>query len=84
MVPSDWKGRLISINFEGVYMNSEVFINGKSLGTYPYGYSAFTYDLSSYLNFGKQNVIAVRVDNSKQKNSRWYSAPASTVMCGWW
>jgi beta-galactosidase len=73
MVPSDWKGRLISINFEGVYMNSEVFINGKSLGTYPYGYSAFTYDLSSYLNFGKQNVIAVRVDNSKQKNSRWYS-----------
>jgi beta-galactosidase len=73
VAPSNWRGRLVSINFEGVYMNSEVFINGKSLGTYPYGYSAFTYDLSPYLNFGKQNVIAVRVDNSKQKNSRWYS-----------
>ncbi|HEY5508669.1 MAG TPA: glycoside hydrolase family 2 TIM barrel-domain containing protein, partial [Paludibacter sp.] len=58
---------------EGVYMNSEVFINGKSLGVYPYGYSSFSYDLTPYLNFGKENVIAVRVDNSQQMNSRWYS-----------
>ena len=48
-VPANWKGKLVSINFEGVYMNSEVFINGKSLGVYPYGYSAFTYDLTPYL-----------------------------------
>lgn len=54
-------------------MNSEVFINGKSLGVYPYGYSSFSYDLTPYLNFGKENVIAVRVDNSQQMNSRWYS-----------
>jgi beta-galactosidase len=72
-VPADWKGKSISIYFEGVYMNSEVFINGKSLGVYPYGYSSFSYDLSPYLDYGKANVIAVRVDNSQQLNCRWYS-----------
>ena len=72
-VPGEWKGKNISIYFEGVYMNSEVFINGKSLGIYPYGYSSFSYDVTPYLNFGKENVIAVRVDNSQQMNSRWYS-----------
>lgn len=71
--PVEWKGKKISIYFEGVYMNSEVFINGKSLGVRPYGYSSFTYDLSSYLEFGNENVIAVRADNSQQINSRWYS-----------
>ena len=73
VAPTNWKGKLVAINFEGVYMNSEVFINGKSLGVYAYGYSAFTYDLTPYLHFDKENVISVRVDNSKQKNSRWYN-----------
>lgn len=72
-VPNEWKGKNISIYFEGVYMNSEVFINGKSIGVYPYGYSSFSYNLSSYLEFGKKNVIAVKVDNSQHLNSRWYS-----------
>ncbi|SEN43395.1 beta-galactosidase [Chitinophaga rupis] len=72
-VPGEWKGKHISIYFEGVYMNSEVFINGRSLGIYPYGYSSFSYDLSPFLEFGQENVIAVRVDNSQQMNSRWYS-----------
>ncbi|SEV96030.1 beta-galactosidase [Chitinophaga sp. YR573] len=72
-VPGEWKGEHISIYFEGVYMNSEVFINGKSLGIYPYGYTSFSYNLSPYLEFGKENVISVRVDNSQQVNSRWYS-----------
>ncbi|WP_295673773.1 glycoside hydrolase family 2 TIM barrel-domain containing protein, partial [uncultured Mucilaginibacter sp.] len=71
--PGEWKCKKVSIYFEGVYMNSEVFINGKSLGTYPYGYSSFSYDLSPYLDFNSENVIAVRVDNSQQLNSRWYS-----------
>jgi beta-galactosidase len=71
--PVEWKGKNISIYFEGVYMNSEVFINGKSLGVYPYGYSSFSYDLTPYLDFDKENVIAVRVDNSQQVNCRWYS-----------
>ena len=72
-VPDEWKGKKVSIYFEGVYMNSEVFINGKSLGIHPYGYTSFSYDLSSYLDFKNENVIAVRVDNSQQVNSRWYS-----------
>lgn len=72
-VPDEWKAKKTAIYFEGVYMNSEVFINGKSLGVYPYGYSSFSYDLTPFLNFGKENVIAVRVDNSQQMNSRWYS-----------
>lgn len=72
-VPAEWKAKSVSVYIEGVYMNSEVFINGKSLGVHPYGYSSFIYDLSPYLDFGKENVIAVRVDNSKYLNSRWYS-----------
>ena len=72
-IPALWKGKQIKIYFEGVYMNSEVFINGKSLGIYPYGYTAFEYDLTPYLNFDKENIISVKVDNDKQKNSRWYS-----------
>ncbi len=72
-VAPEWKGKSVSVYFEGVYMNSEVFINGKSLGIRPYGYSSFRYDLSPYLDFNKENVIAVRVDNSQQINSRWYS-----------
>jgi beta-galactosidase len=72
-VPKEWDGKKIAVYFEGVYMNSEVFINGKSLGVYPYGYSSFSYDLTPYLNPGKENLIAVRVDNSQQMNSRWYS-----------
>ncbi len=73
IVPSGWKGHRISIYFEGVYMNSEVFINGKSLGIHPYGYTSFFYDLTQYINYDKENSLSVRVDNSKQKNCRWYS-----------
>ena len=72
-VPSSWRGKRISIYFGGVYMNSEVFINGKSLGVHPYGYTSFYYDLTPYLEYNKDNVVAVRVDNSQQINSRWYS-----------
>jgi beta-galactosidase len=72
-VPAQWKNQKIAIYFEGVYMNAEVFINGKSVGIQPYGYTSFEYDLTPYLKFGEQNTIAVKVDNSQQKNSRWYS-----------
>jgi hypothetical protein len=61
-----------SIEFDGVHMNSEVWVNGIYLGKYPYGYSSFSYDLSGLLK-SKDNIIAVRVDNSKQPNSRWYT-----------
>jgi len=72
-VPAEWQKRITNILFEGVYMNAEVFINGISLGVYPYGYSSFFHDLTPYLHYGRKNIIAVKVDNSKQKNSRWYS-----------
>jgi len=69
-----FKGKLVFIDFDGVYRNSEVWINGHYLGKRPYGYSSFQYELTRYLNFGTQkNVIAVKVDNSQQPNSRWYS-----------
>ena len=61
------------ITFDGVYMNSTVYINGHKLGTRPYGYSTFEYDLTPYINRKGDNVIAVKVDNSDQPNSRWYS-----------
>ncbi|MBN2212889.1 MAG: DUF4982 domain-containing protein [Bacteroidales bacterium] len=67
-------GKLFHVDFDGVYCNSEVWINGHYLGIRPYGYSSFRYELTPYLNYGeKANVIAVKVDNSKQPNSRWYS-----------
>ena len=61
------------IEFDGVYMNATVYVNGHLLGNRPYGYSSFEYELTPYLNRGGDNVIAVRVDNSDQPNSRWYS-----------
>ena len=67
------QGQIISIEFDGVYMNSSVYLNGHLLGTRPYGYISFSYDLTPYINWGGKNVIAVKVDNSDQPNSRWYS-----------
>src|SRR5512133_3219180 len=71
--PSE-KDRLHYIEFDGVYRNSEVWINGHLLGKRPYGYSSFRYDLTPWLKQGGgENTVAVRVDNSQQPNSRWYS-----------
>lgn len=61
------------LDFDGAYMNATVWINGHKLGTRPYGYISFGYDITPYINIGKENVVAVRVDNSDQPNSRWYS-----------
>ena len=68
------KDKLFFIDFDGVYRNSEVWINGYYLGIRPYGYISFRYELTPFLKFnGKENIIVVKVDNSKQPNSRWYS-----------
>lgn len=67
-----WKDKLISIVFDGIYMNSEVWINGNFLGKRPFGYVTFTYDLTPYLKEG-ENELNVKVDNSAQPNSRWYT-----------
>ncbi|WEK17679.1 MAG: beta-galactosidase GalB [Candidatus Pedobacter colombiensis] len=71
-LPAALQQKNIFIEFDGVYKNSEVWINDHLLGKRPYGYSSFRYELTKYLKAGK-NVIAVRVDNSAQPDSRWYS-----------
>lgn len=67
------KSSKISVEFGGVYENSEVWINGHYLGKRPYGYISFNYDLTPHLNLKGQNVLAVRVDNSLQPSARWYT-----------
>ncbi|MEP1486838.1 MAG: glycoside hydrolase family 2 TIM barrel-domain containing protein [Algibacter sp.] len=63
----------ISIEFGGVYMNSEVWINGHYLGKRPFGYISFNYDLTPFLNFDGDNMLSVRVDNSKEPSARWFT-----------
>ena len=70
---AEWKGKRISVEFDGVYKNATVYLNGHKLGTHPYGYTSFSFDLTPDLDFSAPNVLAVRVDNSEQPNSRWYS-----------
>lgn len=60
------------IQFDGVYMNADVWINGHYLGNHPYGYTSFIYDITDYVRFDSTNLIAVEVKNEGQ-NSRWYS-----------
>lgn len=73
-IASEDINKTITIAFDGVYKNSEVWVNGHYLGKRPNGYIGFQYEISPYLNYGdKNNEIIVKVDNSKQPNSRWYS-----------
>jgi len=71
--PASWNGKRVTIEFDGVYMNATVYLNGQKLGTHPYGYTSFHFDLTPHLNLSAVNLLAVRVDNSAQPNSRWYS-----------
>ena len=72
MKSEEVKSEKFFIEFDGVYMNSTVYVNGEKVGFRPYGYSSFEYDITPYVKEG-ENVVAVRVDNSDQPNSRWYS-----------
>ena len=67
-----FKEKKLRLYFEGVYMNAEVYVNGQRAGGHPYGYSSFFVDITPYVKTG-QNEVEVRVDNSQQKNCRWYS-----------
>lgn len=71
-VPEDWKGKRVTIQFDGVYRDSDVYINEQHLGHRPYGYSTFVYDLTPHLKFGATNLLAVRVDN-EGISTRWYT-----------
>jgi beta-galactosidase len=66
------EGKKTIIQFDGVYMNAEVWVNGKKLGKHPYGYTSFWHDISAYVLPSKDNVVAVKVRNEGE-NSRWYS-----------
>ncbi len=69
-----WQGRAIAVEFDGVYANAEVWLNGQFVGGRPYGYSSFALELTPYLKFGADdNVLAVRVDHSRFADSRWYT-----------
>lgn len=68
------EGKKVSILFNGIYRNSEIWINGHYLGYRPYGYSSFYYDITPYLkSTGQDNILAVKVDTKEQQNSRWYT-----------
>ena len=71
-LPNSLRGRRLSVTFDGVYMNAQFWLNGHLLGTHPYGYTSFSYDLTPYAHIGESNILAVRVD-STGKTSRWYS-----------
>jgi beta-galactosidase len=71
-IPEKWSGKRIKILFGGVYMNSDVWVNGVLLGNHPNGYTSFEYDLTDHIKFGAPNVLTVRVRNMGE-NSRWYS-----------
>lgn len=73
VVAASDSGRTFRIEFDGVYRNSEVWINGNYLGKRPYGYVPFYYELTKFLQYGRKNVIAVKVDNSQQPDSRYYT-----------
>ncbi len=72
-VPAADKNKKVYIDFDGIYQKSTVWLNGHQLGFRPNGYISFEYDMTPYLNFDGKNTIAVKVDNSVQPNSRWYS-----------
>ncbi len=65
------RGRRVFVDFDGAMSHAEVWLNGKSLGGWPYGYASFRIELTPYLKFDSENVIAVRLDNP-EKSSRWY------------
>lgn len=68
-----WRGKKIYIYFDGVYKNSEVWINGHHLGTRPNGFIPFQYELSPYINYQGKNLILVKADHSAFADSRWYT-----------
>ena len=72
-LPTNVANQCVTVEFDGVMQNSDVWINGQHLGHRPFGYASFSYDLTGHLNFGGDNIIAVRADTSAQPASRWYS-----------
>ncbi|WP_460503565.1 sugar-binding domain-containing protein, partial [Hymenobacter agri] len=72
-LPAGFAGKRVAVYFDGVYKNSEVWLNGHFLGKRPSGFAAFQYDLTPYLRADGRNVLAVKVDHSEVADSRWYT-----------
>ena len=72
MIKENPKNRNIELQFDGIYMNSKIYINGNLIGNQRYGYTSFFYEVSSHLKKGK-NIIAIKVDHAKSKSARWYT-----------
>lgn len=70
-IDANQKGNIITIEFDGVMNNAEIYINGQKAGARPFGYISFEVDLTPYIKFGAENIIAVRVD-PKELSARWY------------
>lgn len=71
-VPEEYKDKKVLIEFEGIYHNGEVYINGKKAAYRPYGYTNFYVDTEGFFQYGKENEIKVIARNADQPNSRWY------------
>ena len=71
-VGKEMEGKELRIDFGGVYMNATIWVNGEQLGTHPFGYTPFSFDITDYVNYGGDNVIAVNVEH-RTPSSRWYS-----------
>jgi beta-galactosidase len=71
-LPRAWRGKQIGVEFDGVYMDSEVYFNGRKVASHAYGYTGFRVDLTPQAHFGRPNVLAVKVRN-QVPSSRWYS-----------
>ena len=72
-LPAEMHGKRVWIEFDGVYKNADVYLNGQRLGFHPYGYTSFYYDLTPHLHPDGQNVLAVRVDDSTLPDSRFFT-----------
>jgi beta-galactosidase len=73
LVPEDWRGQSVQLEFEGVYMNAEVSINKQLVRVQPYGYTSFVVDITPHLVYGQENTVSVLANNTAQPNSRWYT-----------
>jgi beta-galactosidase len=72
-IPEEWWGQEILLEFEGVYMNAEIRVNGQLIMRHIYGYTSFFCDITPYVRYGEANFISVNVNNDAVPNSRWYS-----------
>lgn len=71
--PTDWKGKRVLLDFEGILLVGDVYLNGVKIGGTDYGYLGFDADVSKLLKYGEPNLIAVHADTGEPQNSRWYT-----------